>query len=218
MGACGMPARSSQEVATIPQDGGFAGTRPESESPAPTHALEVSEDELALRFTQRLRLFASRHLHDATVAEDVAQEALRRVVEALRANRITHRDALPAFVFQTARNICLHWVRSTGRERSAFARFERDAAYPAECTDALAGLIAAERVAVVRAALDELRDRDRRLLSMIYYDGLDNGRVAAQLGITVTAVRVRKHRALQRLAALLGETDGNETSASGTLE
>jgi len=177
--------------------------KPEAASLEAPHGL--SEDELALRFTERLRFFASRRLNDAAAAEDIAQETLRHVLVAIRANRVDNIEALPGFVFQTARNLCMHWVRSTVREKSAFARLERESADGAGGPDALANLISAERARAVRRGIDRLALEDRRLLSMIYYDGLDTDKIAARLDINTSTVRVRKHRALQRLAAELPE-------------
>src|SRR5262249_15834643 len=44
--------------------------------------------ELTAQFWDRLRFFAMRRLRDAALAEDVAQETLRRTLEALRGGRI----------------------------------------------------------------------------------------------------------------------------------
>jgi RNA polymerase sigma-70 factor (ECF subfamily) len=178
----------------------------------------LSEDDLALRFTERLRLFAARRLNDISGAEDVTQETLRIVVEAIRANRVENRDSLPGFVFQTARNICLHWIRSTAREKSAFARLEREPTDQSPRSDPLVGLVSAERAEIVKAALDHLSAEDKRLLTMIYYGDLTSDEIALTLGVTTAAVRVRKHRALQRLAVELRETIGNENDFAGTLE
>lgn len=177
-----------------------------------------NEAELADRFTERLRLFAARRLGDASAAEDVAQETLRRVVESLRANRIENLAALPGFVFQTARNICMHWTRSKSREQHALSRFEsQSSGATAEGSDALNAIITEERRTRVRAALSHLKDDDRNLLSMLYYEGLDSEVVAKRLDLAVPALRVRKHRALRRLAELLNEPAGNESAVTGTL-
>ena len=206
---------SGTKILTSSTEGSIVS--PKSE-PAPISAfLRVSEEELALRFTPRVRLFAARRLDDAAAAEDVAQETLHRVVEAIRANRVENQNALPAFVFQTARNICLHWVRSTAREKSAFARLERESTGVAPRSDALANLISAERARAVKSAIDRLGIDDRQLLAMIYYNDLDTDEVANQLGLTAAAVRVRKHRALHRLAIELRESNGNESGPVGTL-
>ncbi len=189
-------------------------------APADSTAFARAEQELGDRFTERLRLFASRRIHDASAAEDIAQDTLRHVVAALREGKIDNLAALPGFVFSTARNLCLHWVRSAAREHSAFERLRAangtDDAAPG---DALGSVIDAERRKVVRAALDSLPGSDRELLSLLYYSGITTEDAGRTLAITAAAVRVRKHRALQRLARLLGESvDGNTTDGAGTLD
>lgn len=184
-----------------------------------TPSSPLTEAELADRFSGRLRMFAARRLNDPTAAQDVAQETLRRVVEASRANRIENIAALPAFVFQTARNICMHWVRSTSREQRALSRFQSESsASTSETSDALNSLITEERRARVRLAIDGLSDDDRSLLSLLYYEGLDIEATARRLNVTPAALRVRKHRALKRLAERLGgSVVGNASDATGTL-
>lgn len=176
----------------------------------------IAEEELALRFTPRLRLFAAHQLNDSAGAEDVAQEVLRLVIDAIRANRIENQEALPGFVFQTARNVCMHWVRSKLREKTAFARYEREGAEDAGGQDALESLVSAERAHEVKRALARLHPDDRELLSMIYYDEFDTAEIARRYHITPAAVRVRKHRALQRLSAEL-ELASNKSGQAGTL-
>jgi RNA polymerase sigma-70 factor (ECF subfamily) len=55
----------------------------------------------------------------------------------------------------------------------------------------------------VRSALDHLGPRDRDVLVMRYLEQLTNREIAAALGITEGAVKVRHLRALERLRGLL---------------
>ncbi len=163
--------------------------------------------ELAERFWDRLRLFSLRRLGDPADAEDVAQETLRRVLLALNEGRLNNPAALPAFVFQTARNICLQRGRKGQRESRALARLRHGAPARSHEIDPLTSLVTVERQERVRRALDQLDEPDRDLLRRIFYDGTDTADLAHQLKITAGAVRVRKHRALQRVSALLGEPE-----------
>lgn len=163
------------------------------------------EADLVQQFWGRLRVFSGRRLGDATLAEDVAQETLRRVVEALRAGRVRDEAALPAFVFETARHICQQHARTAGREARALARLERGAAPEPRWPDALTALITAERRFAVRRALSRLTPEEQGLLAGFYYEQLEAEELARRLGTTAGAVRVRKHRALKRLAELLAE-------------
>ena len=164
----------------------------------------VSVDDLASRFWERLRLFAARRLGSVADAEDVAQETLRRVTEAVRAGRLRERDALPGFVFQTALNICHQQLRSADREARSTERLaaEREPEPPS----ALTSLITKERAEGVHRALARLAPDDRELLRLIYFQELDPEVIARQWGLTPGALRVRKHRAIQRLAQLVDDT------------
>jgi RNA polymerase sigma factor (sigma-70 family) len=175
--------------------------------PASAAARLPDEAELLRRFGDRIRLFAARRLGSTVDAEDVAQETLRRVLDALRADRIRNPAAFPAFVFETARHICQQRHRSSGRERSALERLHAGDAPRAGAAgaDPLVALVRAERRATVRAALDRLGASDRALLRTLYYDDATTESAAQALAITPVALRVRKHRALRRLSQLLME-------------
>lgn len=185
------------------RDGADSGTVP-SDQGGPTPPAG-SESELAERFWERIRVFAARRLRDSANAQDVAQETLRRVVDALRAGRVQNLEALPGFVFQTARHICLQRDRSAMRESRALVRW----AQPQTTTepDALLALITEERCAAVRQALDALDDDDRALLRVFYFESLETADIAKRMGVSAGALRVRKHRALVRLSELLNSRD-----------
>jgi RNA polymerase sigma-70 factor (ECF subfamily) len=181
------------------RNGLAAEAKPAPEAPAapPDEAMLVEQ------FRERLRLFALRRLRDSAAAEDVAQETLRRVLEACRAGRLENPSALPAFVFKTAQHICLQHFRSAGREGRALLRLSGED-LPQHETHPLASLIGDERRTAVRKALAQLGPDDRELLRMVYYEEIETSVLAGRLGLTPGALRVRKHRVLARLAALLG--------------
>src|SRR5262245_7678112 len=162
--------------------------------------------ELTAKFWDRIRFFAMRRVRDAALAEDVAQETLRRTLEALRAGRIEKPESLPAFMFETARHVCMHKSRSTGREAKAFQRFATDESETSAEADPLTSLISEERCEEVRRCLARLEGPDRQLLAMSYEETLGAEEIGQRLGITAGAVRVRRHRALARLAEFMGVT------------
>jgi RNA polymerase sigma-70 factor (ECF subfamily) len=186
-------------------------------SAEPGHADELSAD-LSRRFFDRLRVFAARRLRDAAAAEDLAQEALRLTLEALRAGRIENPRALPAFLFQTARNACMHARRSKGREARALQRLPAAGAGGVSplAEDPLVALVREERRRAARSALATLGESDRELLRLFYEEGLDAKEVSRRLGTTPEAVRVRKHRALSRFGQALGEEAPGGAETIGT--
>jgi RNA polymerase sigma-70 factor, ECF subfamily len=59
----------------------------------------------------------------------------------------------------------------------------------------------------VMTALQQLPEVDRAALLMRTYDDLSYEAIAAALGLTVVATRVKVHRARLKLAALSGKED-----------
>lgn len=153
---------------------------------------------LSIEYGQRLEAFARRRLRDAAAAEDVAQETLRRALVALREKRVANLAALPGFLFETARHICQHRLRSAGRESRALER-GAGAMGGQPRADPLGRLLTEEDARRIRQGLASLTSEDRDVLVWSYRDGLDAAAIGARLGIQAGTVRVRRHRALQRL-------------------
>jgi RNA polymerase sigma-70 factor (ECF subfamily) len=62
----------------------------------------------------------------------------------------------------------------------------------------------------VQEALAGLGEADREVLVLRYLEDLSTGEIAAVLGLTESAVKMRQLRALQRLRAVLGDEDRSE--------
>lgn len=167
-----------------------------SKSRAGTRAEEVR---LAEEYHDRIRFFATSWV-GSEEAVDVAQETLRRVFVALREGRIRDPDNPAAFIFQTARHVCLHLQRSESRRKRALAR-ESPTYRPSP--DALDRLVSTESRSRVAEAMHRLSGEDQEVLRLFYFDGFDTSEVASELELTAGAVRVRKHRALQRLRSAM---------------
>lgn len=163
------------------------------------------------RFLARLRWFATSWLGNSEAGEDAAQEALRRVFQALAEGRVRQREALPAFVYQTARHVCLHHHRAVTREQRMLARYRaeplRDPA-----PNPLQELVSNEMRMNVQVALAAMDPEDRQLLAALYVQEQNPKELAATLQLSDAALRTRKHRALKRLGRQLNAArpGGNE--------
>jgi RNA polymerase sigma-70 factor (ECF subfamily) len=60
-----------------------------------------------------------------------------------------------------------------------------------------------EQASRLREVLDHLGSNDREMLVMFYLEGLDFGEIAAALGITENAAKVRHYRAMERVRKLM---------------
>jgi len=195
---------------SAPAQRGEHDTQPAPKGTAGRGTAGVADDlaaDLALRYGPGLRVFAARRLRDAAEAEDVAQETLRRTLEALRSDRVGDPGAIAGFLYRTAEHVCLHHRRSAWRRLRALARVALERGRAPDPPDPLDALVLDGRRREVRRALTGLEEDDREVLRLAFYEELDTAAMSLCLGASPGAVRVRKHRALRRLAALLGASN-----------
>ena len=143
------------------------------------------------RHYPRVLAYVLRRLPDRSAAEDLTAETF---LIAWRRREKIPADPLP-WLFTVAGNQ-LHNERRSARRRTELAL--RVAAEPAfERTPALAEN---QQILDALAGLDE---RDREVLMLVTWDGLDRARAAAVLGCSEKTFAVRLHRARRRLALAL---------------
>jgi RNA polymerase sigma-70 factor (ECF subfamily) len=138
---------------------------------------------------------------DAALAEDAAQEALAALVQRWRRRGAPRQPE--AFAFAIAR-------RRLGRNQARGRRWLPLAAVP-EPTGAPSALHQVEhRVALERTLqhLAQLPEHEREALLLIVSGGLSTAAAANVLGVSPSAVKMRVHRARQRLVQRQEKTDG----------
>lgn len=159
----------------------------------------VDLDETVGALAPRVLRYAAARLGDRNLAEDVAQESLTALVRAWRGGGPP--DSPEAFAFAIAR-------RRVGRiiwRRRLWLPLEhasnaRDAGPTPEAR--AIGRAEADRV---RAALARLSSRDREALLLVALGELTMADAAAAMGLSVSALKMRVHRARARLAVLFGD-------------
>lgn len=183
----------------------------------------VSTLEAALS-AQRARLvrLCTQLTGDAEAAEDLAQETL---LESWRSvHKLRDQDHLAPWLSAIARNVCLRWARSHGRERSRrLAPLQDDA-----CTfsasieeevpdpyDLELELDRQELAALLDRALGLLPPETRDLLIASYIHELPQAALAERLGVSEGALRVRLHRGKLALQHVLTTTLRQEASDYG---
>jgi RNA polymerase sigma-70 factor (ECF subfamily) len=139
------------------------------------------------------------YVGDPAVAEELAQDALVRLVA--RWDQVQAMDAREMWVYRTALNAARSWFRRRGAERRALQR--ADSPERATWSDPETATVVA-----VRAAISQLPARQRAALVLRHYADLGVDETAAALGCASGTVKALTHQARQRLAAALGETEG----------
>jgi RNA polymerase sigma-70 factor, ECF subfamily len=132
---------------------------------------------------------AYRYASNPSEAEDIAQDALLRAWR----RRSTLRDA----------DRRTPWLATIVRNE-AFRQHARVRPDPVSVVDLHEGVedervVATVEQADLRAALKRLSERDRRLLELRYREDLTQAAIADKLGIPEGTVKVRLHRARNKL-------------------
>jgi RNA polymerase sigma-70 factor (ECF subfamily) len=155
---------------------------------------------LAARLLPRALRYAARLLADRAEAEDVAQEAMLRLWKVAPDWRAGEAK-VATWLYRVVTNLCIDRQRAQGR-RGAVALDE--VAEPADdAPGPLAGLIAADRMAALAAALAALPLRQRQAMVLRHIEGLSNTEIGAVMDLGVEAVESLTARGKRALAARL---------------
>lgn len=146
----------------------------------------------------RIYRFFRRRTDDAATAEDLCAEVFRIVWE----KSATGDDLSVLVLFGVAKNVLRNHDRALSRAAGLISalRLERGPGPQSERT-------------AVRDGLDQLDTKERELLLLTYWDGLNATEVSNLLYTSATAIRMRLHRARKELSRVLREQTVSEGAA-----
>jgi RNA polymerase sigma-70 factor (ECF subfamily) len=166
-------------------------------------------EEIVRRYEDRLYRLSFRMLGNHHDALDAVQEILLKLMAALP--KFQGRSRFGTWLYRLAANTCLDIRRKRGRTaaESLEAALEHSPAVamnvlddsPSDNPDTY--VEHQYREEMVRAALDQLPESQRRLLVLRDLEDLSNSQVAQIMGIEVGALKARLHRARQALKRAL---------------
>ncbi|QDU28769.1 ECF RNA polymerase sigma factor SigL [Anatilimnocola aggregata] len=150
-----------------------------------------------------LRTVVLARVQEPQAVDDVMQEVALAAVR--QAAPLADVAKLAPWLYQLAVRQSLLYRRKCGRGRRLLAGvFERTReAQVTERSHPLAWLLAGERQALVRRALQVLPARDAQILLLKYTEDWNYHQIAGHLGCSHSAVETRLHRARQRLRTAL---------------
>lgn len=155
---------------------------------------------LTARLVPRALGYAARLLGDGAEAEDVTQEAMLRLWRAAPGWRAGEAQ-VSTWLYRVVTNLCTDRMRA--RKRRPAAALDDAPEVTDGGTGAEAGMIEADRMAALQAALDALPDRQRQAVVLRHIEGLGNPEIAAVMDIGVEAVESLTARGKRALAAIL---------------
>ena len=157
-----------------------------------------AEAELFRRMAPRIRLYGLRHLRDEHAAADLTQQVLVTTLEALRAGRLRDPEKLGSFVLGTCRMTVLELRRNAQRREHLLEQFGPDMLAPRP--SAIPNL---DREQLARC-VQGLKDRERHVIVMTFYDEQTGAELADFLGLSEANVRLIRHRAIHQLRHCMG--------------
>lgn len=149
--------------------------------------------------------FLHRKVWDLDRARDLAQEAFVRALE--------HEPRKPrAWLFQVAANLARDEARLVVRRKRHLVLLKSEAEVAQEeAPDIAAETEAQERGARVRAALDQLSEKDREAL-LLWDAGMSYPEIARQTGLAVSSVGTTLARARRRLADVYRQKETSDVA------
>jgi len=170
-------------------DRGYVERLAQGDEETERHFTEFFDDLLTIKLRARLR---SKHAVD-----DVRQETYTRVLSTLKQrDGLDRPERLGAFVHSVCNNILLEFYRADGRTQP-FPALDFDPADGAD--DVESSLVNEERRQQVRLLVRQLPPKDRRILSLLFYEECDKDEICRRLGVDRDYLRVLVHRATSKL-------------------
>ena len=159
-----------------------------------------TQEHFVAYFNELIQLKLRSRLQSPQAIEDVRQETYTRVFAALRAGKIRQPERLGAFVNSMCNNVLLEQYRSSSRHSSLEDEEQKD--FPALTVDVLGTIAAKQMGEKVRAILEEMPEKDRRLLREVFLEERDKDEVCRDFGVDRDYLRVLLHRAKQSFKSI----------------
>jgi RNA polymerase sigma-70 factor (ECF subfamily) len=174
-----------------------------------------TQEHFVAYFSELIQLKLRSRVQSPQVIEDLRQETFARVFGVLRGpTGMRQPERLGAFVNSTCNNVLLEYYRSSARDTPI--ENEEDTKIPDTAMDVVSIIAHKQMEQKVREILDELPERDRRVLKEIFIEERDKDDVCKDFGIDRNYLRVLLHRAKQSFRSIYLQS--MSASAGGTKE
>ena len=151
--------------------------------------------ELVRRYRDRYARYAARMLGSADAAEDAVQDAFIRAYDQLAQCR--EPDNFAGWFFLILRNRCFAERRRESRMGGGSGEIEARPIPAAEQPDGM--MDAKERLHALQQALLDLTPEQREVFVLKHVEGLSYDEIAVRIGGSVPSLKMRMHRAYDRL-------------------
>lgn len=159
-----------------------------------------TEEHFAAYFGELLTLKLRSRLRTASDVQDAKQETLARVLRALKIGALKTPETLGAFVNSVCNNVLLETYRAQSRTSALEENYDTPDPRPGHEAVVLLG----EDRQRVRDALAALPERERRLLTWLFFEERDKDAICRDMRIDRNYLRVLVHRAKKQFRERFG--------------
>jgi len=159
-----------------------------------------TQEHFVAYFSELIQLKLRSRLNSPQAIEDVRQETFSRVFAALRGGKIRQPERLGAFVNSMCNNVLLEHYRASARNDSLDDQDQPE--IPATHVDVLGAIADKQMTEKIREILEEMPERDRRLLREVFLEERDKDQVCSDFGVDREYLRVLLYRAKQAFKSL----------------
>jgi RNA polymerase sigma-70 factor (ECF subfamily) len=133
-----------------------------------------------------------------SMAEDIQQETMLRVLKALRVGAgVSQPERFGAFVNSVCNNVLLEFLHKESRQPVGLENSPEPAD---DRVDMDASLVTNERKKAVAEILEGLASKDREILRLVFFEDAGRDEICRKLGVRADYLRVLLHRAKEKFA------------------
>ena len=156
---------------------------------------------LVKKYQKSVHALAWRKIGDFHIAEDITQDTFLQAYQKLSTLKKPQRFA--SWLYVIAANYCKMWLRkkrlsTESLENTSSAQLEK-ATYSGYVIAENERTTAEAQSEVVKKLLAKLQESDRTVITLYYLGGMNYEEISEFLGVSVSAIKSRLHRARQRL-------------------
>ena len=158
----------------------------------------VVEHHFSSYFGDLLLLKLRARIRSSQLIEDIRQETLMRALQIVRKAGVENPERFGAFVNGVCSRVMMELFRAERRHKGLASEFD----LADDRVDLEAPLVNQQRRRQVERILEELTERDRELLRMLFLEERDKSEICKRLKISEDYLRVLLHRAKSRFRSM----------------
>lgn len=157
--------------------------------------------QLFRHYAPRVKSYLMKSGASAALAEECAQDVMTTLWQKARMFD-AERASVSTWIFTIARNRMIDMIRRDRRPEPEAAPWDRDSE-----PDQAEVYAAAEESRTLTAALEDLPEKQRKLIQRAFYGDLSHSEIAAETGLPLGTIKSRIRLALDRLRARMSESE-----------